>query len=93
MIFRFVSTPLLLCLASVMLAQSPDPAGDHETGHEHHQSEIGFGNSVVYFVNAREWAYSIHLHYTHHIPGAPLEAGLGYERIFSKPAAHNAITL
>lgn len=55
---------------------------DHDQHHHHHVSELGIANAPVYFVNEKELAYGLHLHYIRMKPHSQFGIGLGYERIF-----------
>jgi|SRR5690554_3280005 len=50
--------------------------------HHHHANEIGIANAPSYFINEKEWAYSLHLHYIRGIGHSKFGVGIGYERIF-----------
>ncbi len=52
--------------------------------HEHNSNEVGIGNSIVYFVEGKELAYGMHLHYIYYIPHTKFGLGIGYERIFDE---------
>lgn len=56
----------------------------HEGHHDHHGNEIGIANALVYFVNEKETAYGIHIHYIYNLPHSRFGLGLGYERIFDE---------
>ena len=68
-------------------------AQEHVTeqhNHDHHKNEFGVANSPVYFVNEKEFAYGLHLHYVRTISDSKFGIGLGYERIFDEHK-HNTI--
>lgn len=75
-------------IASNLFAQSHDQEHDKECEvHHHHQhpdSEIGVGNSIIYFAKEKEFAYGFHIHYVRSIPNSKLGVGFGYERIFDE---------
>ncbi len=68
-------------------AQNHEHVEDH---HDHHRNEIGIANAPVYFVNEKEFAYGLHIHYVYNIINTKFGVGLGYERIFDEHK-HNTI--
>lgn len=66
--------------SSLFAQQANDP--DVHDHHEHHRNEIGVANSPVYFINEKELAYGLHLHYIRSIANSQFGIGLGYERVF-----------
>lgn len=60
---------------------------EHKNHHDHHRNEIGVANAPVYFINEKQFAYGLHVHYIRSIPNSKFGIGLGYERIFD---AHKA---
>jgi len=77
----------LLSSGQLLHAQSTKEAEHH---HDHHKNEIGIANSPVYFINEKELAYGLHLHYVRAIRDTKFGVGLGYERIFDEHK-HNTI--
>lgn len=83
---------LIICFyTSNIFAQSHDHAHDHSEHkegkkqyHEHHKSEIGVGNSLVYFTGEEEFAFGLHVHYVRTIANSKFGWGFGYERIFDE---------
>ena len=63
---------------------------EHKNHHEHHRNEIGVANAPVYFINEKQFAYGLHVHYIRSIPNSKFGIGLGYERIFDAHK-HNTI--
>jgi len=52
--------------------------------HEHHKNEIGFSLSPVYFLEEKEFATGLHVHYVRNIQKSKFGMGVGYERIFDQ---------
>lgn len=77
----------LLVFSNVATAQETHSTSNH---HEHHNHEIGMGNSAVVLLTEEEITYGMHLHYIYNIPASKLGLGLGYERIFDEHK-HNAV--
>lgn len=69
-----------------MLAQTSEEMHHHE----HHKNEIAIANSMVLFVQEKELAYGLHLHYIRNISHSKFGIGLAYERIFDEHG-HNTI--
>ncbi|HYQ56570.1 MAG TPA: hypothetical protein VEP89_04410 [Draconibacterium sp.] len=66
---------------------------DHEDEHDHshnQKTEIGIGNSLVYFFGEDELSYGLHLHVVRNIGFSKFGVGLAYERIFDE---HNHNTI
>ena len=87
-----------IAIASSVYAQSADYSHDHDhksqdgsDHNDHHLSEIGFGNSLVYFAKEKEYAYGFHIHYVKGIPNSRFGVGIGYERIFDEHG-HNTFS-
>ena len=85
-----------LAIALNTYAQSTEHSHDHDEHndseqHDHHVSEIGFGNSLVYFAKEKEYAYGFHIHYVKGIQNSKFGVGIGYERIFDEHG-HNTIS-
>lgn len=78
---------LLIALGQILIAQNYEPTEHH---HQHHKNEIGVANAAVYFVNEREFAYGLHIHYVRSIKETRFGLGLGYERIFDEHK-HNTV--
>lgn len=76
---RYLIT-LLLTLSTLLAKAQADEHDEHH--HHHHTNELGIANAPVYFVNEKELAYGLHLHYIRMKPHSPFGIGLGYERIF-----------
>jgi len=86
---KFSLIILLLAFASNLKAQCDQHCGPH---HDHHRSEIGIANAPVYFLNEKEFAYGLHVHYIYNIEDSKFGFGLGYERIFDEHK-HNSLGL
>jgi len=87
MMIKSIFFLLFLTLSGFVMAQ------DHlKHEHDHHRNEFGIGNSPVYFINEKIFAYGLHMHYIYNIPESKFGAGLGYERIFDEHQ-HNTIGL
>ena len=85
--FRLSLFLLLITFGQNLIAQSDEHIEDH---HDHHKNEIGIANAPVYFVNEKEFAYGLHIHYVRKIKETKFGVGLGYERIFDEHK-HNTI--
>nr|WP_319273512.1 hypothetical protein [uncultured Draconibacterium sp.] len=73
-------------------AQEHHDHDDHEH-HDHthgHKTEIGVGNSLVYFFGEEELSYGLHFHVVRNIGHSNFGVGLAYERIFDEHT-HNTI--
>lgn len=86
---RFSLFLLITLLGQNLTAQSHNPIEDH---HDHHRNEIGIANAPVYFLNEKEFAYGLHIHYVRNIKESKFGVGLGYERILDDHK-HNTIGL
>jgi hypothetical protein len=78
----------LLGLNQGILAQ--EQHHDHDHDHHHHRHEIGVANAPVYFVNEKEVAFGMHMHYIYNLPDSKFGVGFGYEHIFDEHK-HNTI--
>lgn len=58
--------------------------------HEHHKNEISVANSLVTFLQEKETAYGLHVHYVRKLSDSPFGVGMSYERIFDEHK-HNTI--
>lgn len=74
---------LLIIISLGSRAQITDKHEEHDQ-HMHKNNEVGIANSLVYFINGKEVAYGLHLHYIHYISHTKFGYGLGYERIFDE---------
>ena len=68
---------LLILIGQNLFAQDVEEI-EH---HHHHHNEIGIANAPVYFVNEKELAYGLHIHFLRTISHTRFGIGLGYERI------------
>jgi len=69
---------LLIVFGQNLIAQN-----DEHIEHNHH-NEIGIANASVYFLNEKEFAYGLHIHYLRSINHSQFGIGLGYEKIFDQ---------
>ena len=81
----------LLCgIAAVFFVLNVNAQEEHHDEHEHHdhthdhKTEIGFGNSAVYFFGEEELSYGMHFHVIRNIGHSNFGVGLAYERIFDE---------
>lgn len=72
---------MLMQLCHIAIAQS-DREPHH--GHQHHHNEIGMANAMVLLAAETEFAYGLHMHYTHVIRHTKWLAGFGFEHIFDE---------
>jgi len=63
---------------------------EHASHHSDHSNEIGIALSPVYFINEKETAFGLHVHYVYNIGESPFGIGAGYERIFDEHG-HNTL--
>jgi hypothetical protein len=75
---------LLIFFTSICTAQNSITEIANNPEHEHHKNEIGIANAPVYFINEKDFAYGLHLHFVRSIPKTKFGFGLGYERIFDE---------
>lgn len=85
--FTHILTFAFVLSVQLLLAQNKEEDSHH---HEHHLNDIGIVNSPVYFVNDKEFAYGLHLHYVRNFHESKFGLGIGYERIFDEHK-HNTI--
>ncbi|NPD46415.1 MULTISPECIES: hypothetical protein [unclassified Lentimicrobium] len=77
-------TIYIAILASLISSNLFAQNTEHNHTHSHHKNELGIANSLVYFTNAEELAYGLHLHYIRSLPHSKFGLGLGYERVFDE---------
>lgn len=77
-----IAAAIALFTISNAYAQSEADSKEPHRHHHHHANEIGIANAPSYFINEKEWAYSLHLHYIRGIGHSKFGVGIGYERIF-----------
>ena len=83
----------LMTIVPVKLySQTTEHSDSYLNYHEHHKNEIGIGNSPVYFLKEKLFAYGLHIHYSRNIPRTKFGLGFGYERIFDEHR-HNTFGL
>lgn len=81
---------LFLMFSTTLFSQTEE--NEHEPHHDdshnhheiHHNFEIGVSNSLIYFINEKEYAYGTHLHLAYNIPNTKFGIGLGFEKIFDE---------
>ena len=61
---------------------------DEVSNHEHHRNELGIALAPVYFLNEKETAFGLHVHYIYNLKDSKFGVGLGYERIFDEHKHH-----
>lgn len=83
---------IAIALFSISNTFAQTGEGSNEPQHDHHANEIGIANAPSYFINEKEWGYSLHLHYIRGIAESKFGVGLGYERIFGEHK-HNTFGL
>ncbi len=73
----------ILFVLNVNAGNINDSEEDHE--HDHgHKTEIGIGNSAVYFLGEKELSYGLHFHIIRNIKESKFGVGLAYEHIFDE---------
>ena len=63
---------------------------EHEkmSNHAHHRNELGIALAPVYFLNEKETAFGLHVHYIRNLKNSKFGLGFGYERIFDEHEHH-----
>lgn len=90
---KLIILPIILTtIFSLNLRAQTKENQDKNSHHENHQSEIGIAFSPVYFLNEKEIASGLHVHYVHNLPNSKFGLGLAYERIFDQHK-HNTFGL
>jgi hypothetical protein len=84
MSIKQIITIAIIFISVYAHAQDHSSSTNHNHQLDHSNNEIGIANSIVYFVNAKETAYGLHLHYIHYFHQTKFGAGLGYERVFDE---------
>lgn len=85
---------LLLLIATLScppLLNAQEERHSGHGGHAHHHDyrhEIGVVNSIAWFPDESEQAYSLHLHYMYSLGNGRFGIGAGYERIFDEHGHH-----
>ena len=82
--FPIIGIAILFCSISNTYAQNDDGSKAPHDHHYHHANEIGVAIAPSYFINEKEWGYSLHLHYIRSIGHSNFGVGLSYERIFGE---------
>ncbi|WP_297091523.1 hypothetical protein [uncultured Draconibacterium sp.] len=88
--YRFYT--MLLALVAVFFSYQSNAQDSHGHTHDHdhqhhshtHKTEIGIGNSLVYFTGEKELSYGLHVHVVRNISHSKFGVGLAYERIFDE---------